>query len=119
MIEKKLGNSEVAKTKGTDGKKTWASVAGNRDSGSGEELTFIPPNSEGEVEFTEEDLDEGAEIWKNAIVGETIGVSPSFKEMVGFVHRAWSRYEIPRIHLPSNQVFSYSISNLRNQRKIF
>lgn len=35
---------------------------GNRDVGNGMELEFIPPNLEGDVEFTVEDLDEGAEL---------------------------------------------------------
>lgn len=98
---------DLVKLKST-GKKSWANVVGNRDAGNGMELDFIPPNPDGDVEFTSEDLDEEAELWKNALVDTIPGAKPLFKEMVGFVHRAWSRYEIPRIHLLKLEVFLFN-----------
>lgn len=81
-------------------------------------LDFIPPNSDGDVEFTSEDLDEGVELWKNAIVGTIVGEKPLFKEMVSFVHKAWSRFEIPRIHLLKPGVFLFNFQTEKAKRDI-
>lgn len=42
------------------------------------------------VEITEQDIEEGIVVWKNAVVGYTLGEKTNFKEMVGFVHRSWN-----------------------------
>lgn len=93
-----------------EAKKSWANIVGNRDDGSGMELEFIPTNQEGDVEFTTEDLD--------ALVGSTIGMKPLFKEMVGFVHHAWSRYEIPRIHVLKPRIFLFNFQTEKAKRDI-
>lgn len=51
-------------------------------------------------------------------MGSIIGENPSFKEMVGFIHYAWSRYEIPRIHLLKPGVFLFNFQTEKAKRDI-
>lgn len=99
-------------------KKTWANVVGNRDSSKGIQLNFVPLSVDGIVEFTEEDIAAGVSAWSNAIIGQIIGENPKFKEIVGFVHRAWSRIEIPRIHQLQAGVFLFNFQSEESKTKI-
>lgn len=97
-------------------RKTWASVVGNSNPSRGIQLDYVPP-VDGIVEFTE-DIAAGTDAWSNAIVGQIIGGNPSFKEVVGFVHRAWSRIEIPRVHLIQAGVFLFNFQSEESKSKV-
>lgn len=86
-------------------KKTWANVVGNREKGI--ELDYVAPSEEGVVEFTQEGIDAGVSAWNTAIVGQIVGANPRFKEVLGFVYRAWSKIEIPRVHQLHPGVFLF------------
>lgn len=86
-------------------------MKGNRDQNRGLELKYVPPPGEdGMAEITEMDIEEGRAVWKNAVVGYILGEKPSFKEVVGFVHRAWGKIQIPRIHFLKPGIFLFNFS---------
>lgn len=93
-------------------------LAGNRSTVTSFKLDYVKPATEGVVEFSTADLDEGAMVWKNALIGYTVGDLPQFKEVVNFVHKLWSEYQIPRIHILKQGVFLFDFDSEEGKNQI-
>lgn len=67
-------------------RRTWSEVlAGNRDAGKGLKLDYYPPETPGIVEFTEADVKESVEKWKNSLIGAVMGTKVSYYDMERFI----------------------------------
>lgn len=99
--------------------KSWATIVkGNRDPAKGMELKYVPPGEDGMAEITDLDIEEGKSVWKNAVVGYILGEKPSFKEVVGFVHRSWGKIQVPRIHFLKPRIFLFNFSTDKAKRGV-
>lgn len=108
------GHSPVAVEK----PKSWAAIAaGNRDVNKGLQLKYYPPADDGIIDITESDLEAGKELWKNAVIGQFLGAKPTFKEVVGFVNRAWRGIQIPRVHFLKPGIFLFNFQSQKRSKK--
>lgn len=100
-------------------KKSWAAVArGNRDPNMGLQLRYVPPGEKDMADITEYDIEEGRAVWKNAVVGYILGERPSFKDVVGFVHRSWGCIQIPRVHFLKPGVFLFNFNSEEAKKEV-
>lgn len=100
-------------------KKTRATIVkGNKDPAKGMELKYVLPGEDGMSEISDLDIEEGKTVWKNAVVGYILGEKPSFKEVVGFVHRSWGKIQIPRIHFLKPGIFIFNFSTEEAKKEI-
>lgn len=93
-------------------------TAGNRDADKGLRLSYYPPTEDGIVNITESDLEAGKELWKNAVIGQFLGAKPTFKEVVGFVNRAWRGTEVPRVHFLKPGIFLFNFTKPEAKKEI-
>lgn len=47
------------------------------------------------------------EPWKKAVVGFVLGVSPSFQNMLKFVHKDWQSVSLPKIYTWRDGIFLF------------
>ncbi|GKV27080.1 hypothetical protein SLEP1_g36290 [Rubroshorea leprosula] len=87
-----------------EGKRNWTEVVqGNHSGMKGLKLDYYPV-VDGVVEFNKDEWNEGIKHWQFALMGYTIGIKPSFKEMVKFANINWQDIQIPKIYMLKNDL---------------
>ncbi|GLT28117.1 hypothetical protein SLA2020_030730 [Shorea laevis] len=102
----------------SEGKRNWAEVVqGNRSGMKGLKLDYYPV-VDGVVEFDEDEWNDGVKHWQFALMGYTIGIKPSFKEMVRFANINWRDIQIPKIYMLKDGVFIFNFASEEAMRAV-
>ncbi|XP_074266808.1 uncharacterized protein LOC141590095 [Silene latifolia] len=68
-------------------------------------LATIPEEPSDLLQFSDEDVKEELEYWKNSVYGFILGANPPVEVVEGFLKRLWSNYPIDKISFCANGVF--------------
>ncbi|XP_074265880.1 uncharacterized protein LOC141588331 [Silene latifolia] len=68
-------------------------------------LRTIPEENEELLQFSDDDVKEELEYWKNSVYGFVLGANPPVDVVEGFLKRLWAKFPIDKISFCSNGVF--------------
>ncbi|XP_074291904.1 uncharacterized protein LOC141618721 [Silene latifolia] len=68
-------------------------------------LQSIPEEAGDLLQFSDEDVKEELEYWRNSVYGFILGANPPVEVVEGFLRRLWANYPIDKISFCANGVF--------------
>ncbi|XP_074300991.1 uncharacterized protein LOC141632336 [Silene latifolia] len=81
-------------------------------------LATIPEEPSDLLQFSDEDVKEELEYWKNSVYGFILGANPPVEVVEGFLKRLWSNYPIDKISFCANGVFLVRFRTNQARHKI-
>lgn len=89
-------------------KKTWReALAGNRVGENGLKLRYIPPETDGVVEFTDADVRSSIVKWQHSLIGAVVGTFVTYRAMKAYVRSRRTNIGPLQIFKKDNGIFLF------------